>query len=438
MATKKKEDEVKKTKATKVTKKEKEIKEEVKRVEEEKATPLAIAEFIAIIIAIIIIEVFFQGSVICNIVTLLLMLTVLITVHEWGHFIMSKKFGVHVYEFAIGMGPKILAFRRKNDPTLYTIRALPIGGYNQLAGEIDEDDEKLAKDKFLCNKPKYQRLLILCAGVFMNFVTAIVFLFIIAFGWGYTEQNSYVGEIEANSPAAEAGILAGDKIIEYNGKKVSTWDEITIIGALKKDVEYNTYKVQHEDGSEQEFKITPADYVVYENKYYRVTTDNTKEQIAEELNVSVDQLEDAKIIGISQSNKRYTGFVNALKYAFTKFWSLTKLLLLTLGYLFTGKLGLSALSGPVGMYKVVGEVAKFGIANVIYLTAYLSINLGVINILPFPAFDGGHVVFLAIEAITKKKVSPNVENIFHMIGFIIIFLLMIIVTGHDIWSLFTK
>ena len=430
MATKKKEDELKTKQVVK--------KEEPKKVEEEKTTPLAILEFIGIIIAIIVIEVFFQGTAICNVVTLLLMLTILITVHEWGHFIMSKKFGVHVYEFAIGMGPKILAFRRKNDPTLYTIRALPIGGYNQLAGETDEDDENLSKDKFLCNKPKHQRLLILCAGVFMNFVTAIVFLFIISFGWGYTEQRSIVGEIEASSPAAEAGMKEGDQIIEYNGKKVSSWDEITIIGALKKDVDYNTYKVRHEDGSEEEFKITPADYVVYEGKYYRLTEEQTKEKVAEELKVEQDKLTETKIIGISQSSKRYTGFVNALKYAFTKFWSLTKLLIVTLGYLITGKLGLSALSGPVGMYKVVGEVAKFGIANIIYLTAYLSINLGVINILPFPAFDGGHIVFLAIEAITKKKVSPNIENVFHMIGFILIFLLMIIVTGHDIWSLFIK
>ena len=431
MATKKKEDELKVKKETK-----KEV--VAKKVDDEKTSPLAIVEFIGIIIAIIVIEVFFQGSVAANIVTLLLMLTVLITVHEWGHFIMAKKFGVHVYEFAIGMGPKILAFRRKNDPTLYTIRALPIGGYNQLAGETDEDDKDLSKDKFLCNKPKIQRLLILCAGVFMNFVTAIVFLFIIALGWGYTEQKSYIGAVDAGSPAAEAGMKAGDMIIEYNGKKVSSWDEITIVGALKTDYEYKTYKVVHEDGKEEEYKITPAEYVVHGTDYIRITEENTKEKIAADLNVKVEELQIQKLVGIGQSNKRYTGFVNALKYAFTKFWSLTKLLIYTLVCLFTGQLGLESLSGPVGMYKVVGEVAKFGIANVIYLTAYLSINLGVINILPFPAFDGGHVVFLAIEAITKKKVSPTVENIFHTIGFILIFLLMIIVTGHDIWSLFTK
>lgn len=429
MATKKKEDELKKTKKAKVE-------EEVKKVEEEKTSPLAIAEFIGIILAVIIIEVFFQGTGICNVVTLLLMLTVLITVHEWGHFIMSKKFGVHVYEFAIGMGPKILAFRIPNDPTLYTIRALPIGGYNQLAGETDEDDKNLSKDKFLCNKSKLQRLLILCAGVFMNFVTAIVFLFIIAFGWGYTEQRSIIGTVDEGSPAAEAGLREGDRIIEYNGKKVSSWDEITIVGALKSSNDYKTYKVVHEDGKEEEFKITPADYVVYENDYYRITEENTKEKIASDLNKKVDELEITKLVGIGASNKKYTGFINALKYAFTKFWTLTKLLVYTLVCLFTGQLGLSALSGPVGMYKVVGEVAKFGIANIIYLTAYLSINLGVINILPFPAFDGGHVLFLGIEAITKKKVSPTVENIFHTIGFILIFLLMIIVTGHDIWSLF--
>ena len=155
-----------------------------------------------------------------------------------------------------------------------------------------------------------------------------------------------------------------------------------------------------------------------------------------DLNKKVDELETSKLVGIGASNKKYTGFINALKYAFIKFWTLTKLLVYTLVCLFTGQLGLSALSGPVGMYKVVGEVAKFGIPNIIYLTAYLSINLGVINILPFPAFDGGHVLFLGIEAITKKKVSPTVENIFHTIGFILIFLLMIIVTGNDIWSLF--
>jgi len=397
---------------------------------------LAIIEFIGIILAVVIIEVFFQGTIICNIVTLLLMLTVLITVHEWGHFIMSKKFGVHVYEFAIGMGPKLLEFRRKNDPTIYTIRALPIGGYNQLAGETDEDDKKLKKDQFLCNKTKLQKIIILCAGVFMNFVTAIVILFIIAFSFGYNEQKSIIGEVKEDSPAYELGIKTGDKIIEYNGHKVNTWDEIAIYGALKNQPTEKTYKIVHEDGKEETYKITPVDYVIYNDETYKITEEKTKKQIAEELKVDEKDLKESKLVGFSQSDKRYTGFVNALKYSFEKFWGLTKLLVKTLAYLFTGQIGIDSLSGPVGMYKVVGEASKFGIEKILFLTAYLSINLAIVNILPFPAVDGGHVVFVLIEAITGKKVSPTVENIFHTIGFIFFFLLLIIVTGHDIWNLF--
>ena len=410
-----------------------------KKKEEVKNNKLtAILEFIGIIIAVIIIEVFFQGTVICNIVTLLLMLTLLITVHEWGHFIMCKKFGVHVYEFAIGMGPKLIEFRRKNDPTVYTIRALPIGGYNQLAGEQEEDDKKLKKDQFLCNKPKLQKIIILCAGVFMNCVTAIVLLFIISLSFGYTEQKSILGKIDTDSPAYEAGLREGDTIIEYNGQKVSTWDEITIIGALKNQPTDKTYKVIHEDGTEGTYTVSPVDYVVYENDYFRVTEEKTKAKIAEELKLEEKDLKDTKLVGVSQSSKRYTGFVNAVKYSFTKFWGLTKLLVKTLVYLFTGQIGMESLSGPVGMYKVVGQASKYGIANIIFLTAYLSINLAIINILPFPAVDGGHVLFVIIEAITGKKVSPAVENIFHTIGFILFFLLLIIITGHDIWSLFGK
>ena len=421
------------------TKKKEDVKKTTKKVEKKKDNQtLAILEFIGIIIAIVIIEVFFQGTIIANIITLLLMLTLLITVHEWGHFIMSKKFGVHVYEFAIGMGPKILEFRRKNDPTLYTIRALPIGGYNQLAGETDEDDKNLKKDQFLCNKSKLQRIIILCAGVFMNCVTAVVLLFIVALSFGYTEQKSIIGSIEAGSPAQEAGIREGDRVIEYNGHKVSTWDEITIIGALKNQPTEKTYKVVHEDGKEDTYTITPADYVVYENEYYRITEEKTKAKIAEELKVEEKELKETKLVGVVQSSKKYTGFRNAVKYAFTKFWSLTKLLVQTLAYLFTGQIGIDSLSGPVGMYKVVGQAAKYGIANIIFLTAYLSINLAIVNILPFPAVDGGHVLFVIIEAITGKKVSPAVENIFHTIGFILFFLLLIIITGHDIWSLFGK
>ena len=139
---------------------------------------------VAIVISIFFILVFLPNTPIWNIVVLLLILSVLIFVHEGGHFLVAKKCGVHVYEFALGMGPKILTFKRKNDPTEYTLRAFPIGGFCAMAGEEGEDDENLPKDKFMCNKSKTKRILILVAGVTMNFITAIILLFMIGFFYG--------------------------------------------------------------------------------------------------------------------------------------------------------------------------------------------------------------------------------------------------------------
>lgn len=407
-----------------------------KEIREEKTTLVSIIELIAIIIAVIIILVFFPNTVIWNIVVLLLMLTVLIFVHEFGHFIVAKKCGVHVYEFALGMGPKVLGFKRKNDPTAYTLRAFPIGGYCQMAGEEGEDDDSLAKDKFMCNKSKLQRTLILVAGVTMNFITALVLLFFISFIWGSTEQSSIIGVVEENSPAHEAGIVAGDKIVECNGYSVTTWDKLSLVTTLKNKNDYYEYVIEHKDGSKDEYKIYPAEYVQTEKENIRITEENTKEKILNDNNIKEEDAVIVKIIGIGAPTEVKKGFGNAIKYAFTKLWSIITMMVLIIWSLITGRLGLDALSGPVGMYSVVGTVAQYGIANIIYLMAYLSINLGVMNILPFPAFDGGRVVFVIIEAITRKKVDSKIEGWFHTIGFILIMILMLYITFQDILRLF--
>ena len=412
-------------------------KETPKKIEEEKSSLIkSIIELAVIVIAIIVILVGFPNTVIWNIVVLLLILSVLIFVHEFGHFIMAKKFGVHVYEFALGMGPKVLGFKRKNDPTQYSLRALPIGGYCQMAGEEGEDDENLPKDKFMCNKTKLQRILILVAGVTMNFITAIVLLFGISLIWGNTEQSSLIGYVEENSPAEKAGIKVGDKIVECNGYSINTWDKLTIVTNLKNKKDSYEYVILHSNGKTETYKLKPETYVVIGDKNIKVTEENTLEKILEENNIKEEDAEISKLIGIGAPTERKKGFVNALKYAFTKFVSIVDTMLLTLGSLFTGKLGLNALSGPVGMYSVVGTVATYGIANVIYLMAYLSVNLGILNILPFPAFDGGRVVFIIIEAITRKKVDPKVEGYFHTIGFILLMLLMLYITFQDVLRLF--
>ena len=396
---------------------------------------MSIIELIAIIIGVIIILVFFPNTVIWNIVVLLLMLTLLIFVHEFGHFITAKLSGVHVYEFALGMGPKVLGFKRKNDPTEYTLRALPIGGYCQMAGEEGEDDDSLPKDKFMCNKSKTKRVIILVAGVTMNFITAIVLLFFIGFIWGSTEQRSFIGGVEEGSPAYEAGIVAGDKVVGCNGYKVDTWDKLSVITTMKNKNDYIEYEILH-NGKVETYKLIPDEYISYEDKDIQVTEENTKEKILSENNCDEKDVTIGKKIGISAPTEKLTGFVASIKYAFRKFVNIVVMMLMIIWSLITGKIGIDALSGPVGMYTAVGTVAKFGVANIIYLAAYLSVNLGVLNILPFPAFDGGRVLFVGIEAITRKKVDPKVEAAFHSVGFMLLMLLMLVITCQDIFRLF--
>lgn len=347
-----------------------------------------------------------------TLILLILILGLLIFVHEFGHFIVAKKTGVHVEEFALGMGPKLIKWKRKNDPTLYSIRVFPIGGFCAMAGEVGEEPEKkLKKDQYMCNKKPYQRILILIAGVTMNFILAFVLFFIQGLIWGSSNQLSYVGLVTESSAIANAGIVEGDRIVSINNVKTNTWDKIQIALSLKSDNTYD-FVVKKEDGSIKKYEITPT-----------VEKDEEGNEV--------------KIFGFGAGNTLNKGFINSLKYAFIKLYSVMSSMGLIIIKLFTGALGLNSLSGPVGMYTVVGQSAKLGIQNLLYLTAYLSVNLGFINILPFPAFDGGRVVFVLIEKIKGSPVKPEVENWFHSIAFILLMILMIVITYQDIIRLFT-
>ncbi len=346
-----------------------------------------------------------------TLIILIIMLGILIFVHEFGHFLVAKKCGVHVEEFSLGMGPIIFKWKRKKDPTLYSIRLLPIGGFCAMAGEVMEDgNKKLSKDKYMCNKKPYQKFLILVAGVTMNFILAIVLLTLQGLIWGSNNQLSYVGLVTENSPIEEAGIEVGDRIVSINGVKTQTWDKIQVAIALKnKDKSYE-FVVKKDDGTTKKYEITP-----------KVTKDADGNETF--------------LFGFGADQKLNKSFISSIKYAFVKFWSIITSMALIIGKLITGKLSLDSLAGPVGMYTVVGT-AKTSIQSILYLTAYLSVNLGFVNILPFPAFDGGRILFVIIEKIKGSPVKPEVENWFHTIGFILLMLLMVVVTYHDILRLF--
>lgn len=347
------------------------------------------------------------------IVTLLvfiLMLGIIVFVHELGHFLWAKHFGVYIYEFSIGMGPVIYTHKGK-DGINYNIRALPIGGFVSMAGEVYEDDDTVPKERCLCNKPVWQRVIVMAAGVMNNFILAIVTLFIMALIWGSYSLTPKIDAVKEGYPMAEAGIVKGDQIVSINNHKVNYWDEAQIILYYKNDSGTYDFRIKHTDDTIDEYKITPV----------KETMEDGTER---------------SVLGININQEETFGLWNKIKYAFQKFAAIVSSMLLTLGGLITGKISVNAMSGPVGIYNVVGESVKYGIENIVYLLAYLSINVGVINILPFPAFDGGRIFFLIIEKIKGSPVNQKFENTCHTIGFILLMILIVYITIHDIINLF--
>lgn len=347
-----------------------------------------------------------------SLLVLIFILGLIILVHEFGHFIWAKIFKVHIYEFSIGMGPIIFTHKGKKDKIDYNIRAIPIGGFVSMAGEVYEDDEKINKKSFMCNKPWYQRVIILVAGVVNNFLLALLFLFISSIIWGGTINLPEVREVVEGSPMAEASIENGDKILEINGRKVSNWDKAQILLIMESEDNIYEFRVEHESGEVENIKVEP-DVVV-----------------DEETGV------ETKTFGVYIKQETMTGLWGGVKYAFQKFGSIVESMALTIEGLFTGKISLQALSGPVGMYEVIDQSIGYGISYMMYIIAFLSINVGFINILPFPAFDGGHVLFLIIEKIKGSPVNAKFESICHLIGFALLFLLMIYITIQDVIRFF--
>lgn len=344
-------------------------------------------------------------TVLFNILLFIIILTIIISIHEFGHFIWAKLTGVYVYEFAIGMGPKIIS--KQYGETVYSIRAIPFGGFCSLAGEdLDEDDaKKVPKNKRLQNKSCWQRFLIMVFGPLNNFILAVVLLFFIALIWGGTTMKPIISEVEKGSAVEKIGIEEGDKIVKINGKKVTTSDDVSLYIAMADPTKKNTITVER-DGKNINFKVKP-------------------EKIGKGKEVTYKY-------GMALKQERTKGFGNAIVYTFKKTGSIFKQMFITVGALFTGGVKVSQLSGPVGIYSVVGEQAKTGLANIIYLVAFLSINVGFINLLPIPAFDGGRIFFMIIEKIRRKPLSAKTENIIHSVGFILLMVLMAVITYNDI------
>lgn len=331
-----------------------------------------------------------------------LILSLTIFVHELGHYIFAKKAGIYVYEFSVGMGPRIFKFRRKNDETEYGIRLFPIGGFCSMAGETIEVDENVPEDKRMQNKTWKQRFLTIIAGVMANFIFAIIILFIVGLVNGNPNTKPIISEVPLDSASYIGGLQAGDIVTKVNGVKIKTIDQLLI-----------------------EYQISYGDDLNLEVKRDGVIKDIVIKPIKNEET-------DIYQYGFSLNNEIKHGLIESVKYSFSKFIGLIDQMRIIIKYLFTGKLSLSSLSGPIGIYNIVGESSKHGFINLVYLTGYLSINVGFINLLPIPAFDGGRILFMVIEKIRKKPINPSVENTIHSVGLVLLMLLMVAITYNDI------
>lgn len=344
-----------------------------------------------------------------TIIYFILILGIIVFIHELGHFLFAKKAGIYVYEFSIGMGPQLFKWKRKNDETEYSIRLFPIGGFVQMAGESVEVDENVPKEQRMQSKTWFQRFMTVIAGVMFNFTLAIILLFIVGLVNGSPLNKPYVSYVDPNSNAYQAGLTEGSIITKIDNVKIKTYDRLLLEYQVRLGEDI-TFEIKNSTGETKVITITPVEVIEDDTVTYKY--------------------------GFSLSDNVEHGFLSALKYAFTKTWSLIEQMFFTIVYLCSGKLSLNNLSGPVGIFTVVGEAAKDGFINLVYLLAFISINVGFINLLPLPAFDGGHVLFLIIEKIKGKPIDSKVENIIHSVGLVLLMALMIVITYNDIIRLF--
>lgn len=338
--------------------------------------------------------------IIIGTVSALFILMILVLVHEGGHFFAARALGVRVNEFAIGMGPVLLHKKRKN--TEFSVRLVPIGGYVAM----DEDSSADANDKAAFNnKPWWARTIILMAGPFMNFVLAVIVIAGLITYMG-TSVSNQVERVTDASPAFEAGMLAGDVITAVDGKAVSDDNEAALYLQAASKTSDNVEITVDRNGKEKLFKLG-----------FQVSDDGSK------------------LIGIRFENNHNP--VVGLSRSFKQSVEIEKQIFKVLADLITGKGSVKDVSGPVGLVTIVDQVSRTGIFNMLYLMALLSLNLGLINILPFPALDGGRILFVFIRAVTGKVITDEIESKFHFAGIMILFMFMILITFKDIKTLIT-
>lgn len=331
----------------------------------------------------------------------ILLFLILIVIHEFGHFIAAKLLGVRVNEFAVGFGPKLFKWGKKE--TKYAINLIPFGGYCAMEGE----DEASGDSRAFCNKKPWRRFLIVAMGAIFNLILGLILV-----GITLIPQERFtttiVDSFHENSVSSEYGLQAGDKIIGVDGRKIFTTYDLSYAFSNVDDGQIDiTVK---RDGKKTELKNVKFASEKIEGINY----------------LTVD-------FYVKGREKTFTSFI---KYTFDTAVSNCAVVYRSLADLLTGRYGISAMSGPVGVTAAIGDVAKQNIFDIIPIMALITINLGLFNLLPLPALDGGRLVFIIFEMIFRKPIPQKYESIVHLIGMILLLALMAIITFKDIFVLF--
>ena len=350
------------------------------------------------------------------IVSTVIVLAVLIFVHEFGHFLMAKLFNVYVLEFSLGFGPKIFSF--KKNETEYKVSAIPFGGYVKLLGEEDDDVPiELTKYSFN-NKSAFQKIMIILGGPLFNFIFAGLF-FAIVFLKGITILEPYIGDVQKNMPAYTAGLKKGDKIVAIDSFPVKKWSDIPEI--IKKFNGKTLNITVLRNNKTLTLRITPV------AKEYKNIFGETKKRYF--IGIVADTTK-IKVIHINPLQALIKGYEETYKWIKLTFISIVKLIERIVPF--------SSLGGPILIGQIAGDTAKQGVLNFLYFLAVISVNLGVLNLIPFPVLDGGRILIIIIEKIRGKEFDLKYMELIHKIGFSILIALMVFVFYNDILRIMHK
>ena len=333
-----------------------------------------------------------------TIIASILIFGLLIFVHELGHYLAARKAGIRVLEFALGFGKELIGWEK--DGTRYTLRLFPLGGFCRLLGEDSEDQEQEGNFQ---SKSIPARFAVIAAGPLMNFLLAILlFALMYFFFLGVPQQHTTrIGDVLSGSRAEEVGLQGGDVIRSVNGVNVQEWPDV--VSSINAKPEQEIILQIQRNGTVYTVSVTP------ENQ------------------------EGRGLIGITPEYKKFA-FFSSIFWGFNYTWFFIQLIFVSLYQMITGVIP-ADVAGPVGIVAVVGEVMETGFSNLLSLAAIISINLGIINLLPIPALDGSRLLFLSLEGIRGKPIDPQKEGFIHFVGFAMLIMLMIFISFQDIFRL---